>query len=295
MSCNSCQNVQFKDYYSDNVFTWCTNCGNYGIIAATKRALVETKYCPKDVLLCYDIGCHGNASDKLLGYRFHGLHGRVLPFAAGAALANQKVKVIAFGGDGGTLSEGMGHLIHSIRSNYNFTFILHNNSNYGLTTGQASSTTPQGIAMNASPDGVSADTLNVLELVLGLNPSFAARTFSGDIHHMTNTFKQAINHQGFSIVEVLQNCPTYNKTTPHEWYQERVYDVSTVENYNSSDLEWAKQIAKDLTEKIAMGVLYHDPDRADFYHRQKNRENVHTELVDEVKEFDVSGLLKNFK
>lgn len=295
MSCNSCQSVQFKDYYSDNISTWCTNCGNYGIMAAVKRALVEQKLCPKDVLLCYDIGCNGNASDKLMGYRFHGLHGRVIPFAQGAAVANRRVKVLSFGGDGGTLSEGINHLIHAIRNDYNFTFILHNNSNYGLTKGQASATTPNGVAMNSSPDGVTADPLNVINFALSLNPSFAARTFSGDIHHMTNTFSAAIQHKGFALVEVLQNCPTYNKMTPHEWYQQRVYDVGTIQDYNNRDLEWAKKISLDLTDKIALGVLFHDPERQDFYRRQKNRENVQTELVDEVKEFEVTEILKNFR
>jgi pyruvate/2-oxoacid:ferredoxin oxidoreductase beta subunit len=81
-------------------------------------------------------------------YRFHGLHGRVIPFAAGAKLANMKVSITAFGGDGATFSKGIGHLIHGVRGNYPITFVLHNNTNYGPTTGQASSLTPQGQPMN---------------------------------------------------------------------------------------------------------------------------------------------------
>src|SRR3989338_1403485 len=120
-----------KDYHSENRCTWCDGCGNYGIWTGIKAALTELKLAPHQCLLCYDVGCHGNASDKLLGYRFHGLHGRVLPFAAGAKLANMDVPVIAFGGDGASFSEGIGHLVHGIRSNYPMTFILHNNENYG--------------------------------------------------------------------------------------------------------------------------------------------------------------------
>src|SRR5690606_2374726 len=106
------------DYHNKNQCTWCDGCGDYGIWTAVKRALVELGIPPHGVLLCYDVGCHGNMSDKLEGYRFHGLHGRVLPFASGAKLANPKLPVIAHGGDGASFSEGVGHLVHSVRSNY---------------------------------------------------------------------------------------------------------------------------------------------------------------------------------
>ena len=86
-------------YHCGNQCTWCDGCGDYGIWTAVKRALVASSIAPHEVLLCYDVGCHGNTSDKLLGYRFHGLHGRVIPFAAGAKLANPKIPVLAFGGD----------------------------------------------------------------------------------------------------------------------------------------------------------------------------------------------------
>ncbi|MBN1916002.1 2-oxoacid:ferredoxin oxidoreductase subunit beta [Candidatus Dojkabacteria bacterium] len=282
------------DYYSDNIFTWCTNCGNYGIFSAVKRALVAEEIDPKDALLCFDIGCNGNGSDKISGYRFHGLHGRVLPFAAGASLANRKIKVIAFGGDGGTLSEGINHLVHSVRSNYDFTFILHNNENYGLTTGQASLTTRKGKPMNAAPDGVVVEPMNVMEFILGLKPSFAARAFSGDVKHMTEIIRAGIKHRGFSFIEILQNCTTYNAETPHEWYQERVYDISKLKGYNKADLESAKEVSKDLEENIATGVLYEDEDSVDFYSRLANRKGTQTELVDEVKNYEIGNFLSRF-
>ncbi len=293
MSCDTC--VTFHNFYSENTYNWCTNCGNYGITAAIKRAFVELELGVKDLLLCYDIGCNGNGADKIHAYTFHGLHGRVIPFAAGASLANNKLKVIASAGDGATLSEGINHLVHAIRSDYNVTFLLHNNSNYGLTTGQASATTKQGVPMNFSPDGVTADTMNIMQFVLSLNPSFAARTFSGDVKHMTKTFKSGIEHDGFSVIEILQYCPTYNKETPHQWYQERVYDVADVKSYNRMNLESAIQTSKDLENNIAIGVLYEDINRGDFYERQKNREGIETELIDEVRKYDVSKYLATFK
>lgn len=288
-------NTTFHDYFSENLYTWCTNCGNYGIHAAVKRALVAECLSPKDVQLCFDIGCNGNGSDKIGGYRVHGLHGRIIPFACGASIANRNVKVLAFGGDGGTLGEGVNHVIHAVRGNYNVTFVLHNNLNYGLTQGQASSTTKPGMKMNSSPDGITSDPLHPMRFLLSLNPSLAARTFSGDIHHMTKTLQTAFKHKGFAFVEVLQACPTYNKATPHEWYQQRIYDVGSRPDYDPANIVKAREIAEDIEEHIAVGILYQDVNRPYFMERQANRLNVETELVDEVKNYDVTELLMHFR
>jgi 2-oxoglutarate/2-oxoacid ferredoxin oxidoreductase subunit beta len=288
MSCN----CNIKDYYTDELFTWCTNCGNYGIHAALKRALVDECIEPKNTVLCFDIGCHGNGSDKIGGYTVHGLHGRVLPFAGGVSVANPNLKVIAFGGDGGTLSEGINHLIHTIRSNYDFIFVLHNNQNYGLTTGQASSTTPKGQKMNTAPDGVVEDPLNPIPFILTLKPNFVARGFSGDIKHTTEIFKKALNTKGFRFIEILQDCPTYNKATPHELYMQRVFDVSTDPNYDSSNIEIANSVSSDM-EKIATGVLYTNP-QPHYLERLENRRGSHTGLVEEVDLVEIDSLLKSF-
>lgn len=274
--------VKFSDYYEEETYTWCTNCGNYGIAAATKRALVSLNIKPQNTLMCFDIGCNGNGSDKIEGYRIHGLHGRVLPLASGAYLANKNITVIASGGDGATLSEGVNHLVHSIRNNYNFTFILHNNCNYGLTKGQASATTPEDVPMDSSPDGVDANPINVIHFVLSLGATFAARAFSGDVTQMTELIKAGIEHKGFSLIEVLQNCPTYNKTTPHEWYQDRVYDTLSLDGYDNHDLEKALSVSKDLEDKIATGILYQDHSSVPFEDRLENRQDLTTELIEEV-------------
>lgn len=287
--------VQFGDYFSENIYSWCTNCGNYGIHAAIKRALVARELKPCQTLLCFDIGCHGNGADKISGYRFHGLHGRVIPFACGAAIANRNIKVVAFGGDGGTFGEGINHLIMAIRGNFEVMFVFHNNLNYGLTQGQASATTKRAVKMNASPDGVTSDPINPMEFILSLNPSFAARTFSGDVKHMTETFQAGLKHNGFAFIEVLQSCPTYNLMTPHQWYQQRIKDVKEFKNYNVHDIEQALKIAKDLEKQIATGILYQNPTSTPFMDRQANRLGVKTELVDEVKHFSTQKLFNAFR
>lgn len=264
------------------------------MLGATKRALVELGLEPHQVLLCFDVGCHGNMSDKLLGYRFHGLHGRVISLASGAALANPDVPILAFGGDGACFSEGVGHLVHAIRSNYNMTFVLHNNANYGLTTGQASSLTPKGEKMNTAPQGSVEDTLNSMDFVFSLKPTFVARTFSGDIRQMTDVFKAAVNHRGFSYVDVLQACPTYNKFASHEYLLERVYDVQK-EEHDISNFEKARALAVDTSERIATGVLYKNNESVPYIDRVEARKGVKTRLVDEVASVDITPLLKNFK
>ena len=294
-SCHNDSHVHFKDYFSENINTWCTNCGNYGIQAAIKRALVAEKIKPCRTLLCFDIGCHGNGADKIDGFRFHGLHGRVIPFACGAAISNRKIKVIAFGGDGGTLGEGVNHLVSAIRSNYEVLFVLHNNLNYGLTVGQASATTKAGVKMNASPDGITSDPIHPMRFVLSLHPTFAARTFSGDIHHMTKTFQAGLKHKGFGFIEVLQSCPTFNHMTPHEWYQTRVKDVAGIKNYDPENLEKAMQIAEDLEAQIAIGVLYQNKNSVPFMERQANRLKAKTELTNEVRQFSTGKLFDAFR
>lgn len=282
-----------KDYHSENPCTWCDGCGNYGIWTAVKMALTELGIAPHQTLLCYDVGCHGNASDKLQGYRFHGLHGRVLPFAAGAKLANPNVPVLAFGGDGASFSEGIGHLVHAVRSHYPIVFVLHNNGNYGLTTGQASSLTPQNQAMNTAPNGIPEMTLNSMDFIFSLEPTFVARAFSGDIKQMTSVLKEAIGHRGFAFVDMLQACPTYNHFATHTSLLEKCYKVDQ-EDYDSSDFAKARKIAIDTSKRIATGILYRREDIPNFYERLVPRQGKKTTPVDEVAPFDVTKLMAEF-
>lgn len=281
------------DYYKDTPCTWCNGCGDYGIWTALKRALVELKIHPWEAMLCYDVGCNGNMSDKLQGYRFHGLHGRVLPFGAGCKLANPDMPVICHGGDGASFSEGVNHMVHTVRSNYPMVFILHNNANYGLTTGQASSLTWQDQPMNSSPNGIPERTLHSMDFIFSLEPTFVARGFSGDIAQLTDILKMAIQHNGFAFVDVLQACPTYNKFATHEWLHSMVYDVTT-EKHDPSDFKKAREIAVDTSKRISTGVLYQDTKSPSFYDRLVPRQGVKTRAVDEVAKVNVSEYMKEF-
>ena len=281
----------FTKFETNKKITWCSNCGNYAILNALTRALVLEGIEKKNLLLCFDIGCNGNAADKIETYTLHGLHGRVISVAAGAALANSSVKVIAFGGDGGTFSEGVNHLVHAIRNNYPIVFVHHNNENYGLTVGQASSTTRCGAVMNGAPDGVTAPPINTLQFVLSLDPSFVARGFSGDVNHLTEIFRSALNHKGFAYVEVLQACPTYNKLTPDAWYAGRVKFVEDLKKYDRHDIWQARKIVEDMDKKIYLGLIYENKNKPDFLSLQKSRQGAKTNLVEEVRTRKVSSAI----
>jgi 2-oxoglutarate ferredoxin oxidoreductase subunit beta len=297
MSCNDCNtnynyetgDVKVSDFKSEVQPTWCSGCGDYAIWAAIKRAMVELNIPSHEVLFCFDIGCNGNMSDKIKGYRVHSLHGRVLPLAAGAKLANPNVKVIAFAGDGATYSEGINHFINTVRNNYPITLLVHNNGNYGLTTGQASATTKQGAKRNASPYGPAADTLNPVHLALSLGAPFVARGFSGNIKQMVEIFKEAILFQdkGLSYVDILQTCPTYNKEMDNKWYFDRVHDF----NNTTESLEAALEVSKDQDTNIATGVLYRNDDSINFFDRAHYDAGM--VLTEQVQKFNVDGFVKD--
>lgn len=283
--------VTLQDFSSPLMPTWCPGCGNFTIWTAIKQALVEMGVGPKQVNLCFDIGCNGNGADKFNAYSIKGLHGRTTPTAAGVHLANHKLPIIGMAGDGATFDEGINHLLHAIRSNYDYVFILHNNCDFGLTTGQATPTTPVGMKMNSAPYGVVETRLNPIQMALTLGATFVARGFSGNLVQLKEILKAAIAHDGFAYVEVLQNCPTYNKFMDQAWYAERVYDVKNDPQYKN-DRKYIYDLVDYSNEKYATGILFQDNESVSYYNRLSYRKGVDSVLKDEVKPYDISELMK---
>ena len=277
---------KYNTYETNEVLTWCSGCGNYGIQNALKRALVLEEIETKDVLMCFDVGCNGNGSDKIGTYTIHGLHGRVLPLAMGAKIGNPKLTVIASAGDGATFSEGINHLIHAIRNNIPMLFILHDNQNYGLTTGQASSTTPKGCKMNTSPEGVSIDPIKPLAVILPHSPAFVAQTISSDTEHMTAIFRAALKVQGFAYIHVFQACPTYNKLSAQDGTQ-FVEDVSLSSNYDVFDMQKVRNFLQNA-QKAPIGILYKNREKKSFFHTLKIEHP--RNLTSEIKHYTIKNL-----
>lgn len=275
--------------------TWCPGCGNFSILNGIRSALVNQDLSPKDALLVFDIGCNGNMADKINIYGLKGLHGRVLPAAAGAKIANENLPVIAIGGDGGTLDEGMHHFIHTARNNYNITFIMHNNCNFGLTTGQETPTTPEEQPMAATPWGAVGTRLNPVHLALVSGATFVANAWTGNARQIGELIQKGMEHTGFSLINVYQDCPTYNKFEDLDWLRGKVKEVEEIEGYDPSDRNFAMKITDYEYGKRPIGIVYQDKNSRSFMQRMPYRKDIKNSLlIDEVKKYDIRSLMEEF-
>lgn len=238
--------------------TWCPGCGNFGIFIALKNALVELGLQPKDVLLVAGIGCSGNGVNFLKAYGWHSLHGRAIPTGVGAKLANKDLTVIVMAGDGDGYGEGMAHFIHAVRGNADITYITHDNQLYSLTTGQAAPTTEKGTKTKSTPDGQIEVKANPVSLALSAGGNFISRGFSGDADHLKELIKKAINHKGFSLVDVFQPCVTFNKINTFKFFFDRLYNLDKQTGYKASDKQAAFAQSLVWGDKIPYGLFYQD-------------------------------------
>jgi len=197
--------------YRGQTPAWCPGCGNFPILLALKKALVELNIEPYEVLIVSGIGQAGKLPHYLRCNTFNGLHGRTLPVATGIRLANSELLTIAVAGDGDCYGEGGNHLIHAIRRNINVKLFVHDNQIYGLTKGQASPTSMKGMITKVQTSGVLLEPLNPVLLSVSLGATFVARGFAGEPEHLKELMKSAILHEGFSIIDILQPCVTFNK------------------------------------------------------------------------------------
>ncbi|MBU0471562.1 MAG: 2-oxoacid:ferredoxin oxidoreductase subunit beta [Nanoarchaeota archaeon] len=248
--------VEMKDLSTGTyVPDWCPGCGNFLILNALKKAVVQLKLNPKDVVVVSGIGCSSKLPQWINVFGYHGVHGRGLPVGTGIKLANKKLHVIVIGGDGDVFGEGMNHFIHALRKNINITLLVHDNQIYGLTKGQTSPTSMTGDRSTSSPRGNAFDPINPIALAVAQKTPYIARTFAGDLKHMTNIFADAISFKGFSFVNIFQSCVTWNKHNTNQWFKERVYDLQA-EGYKADNIEKAFKKALEGYEKIPIGVFY---------------------------------------
>ena len=206
---------------------------------------------PKNVVLVSGIGCSGQIAAYVSVNSFHTVHGRVLPTAQAIKFFNPKLTVIGAGGDGDGLGIGGGHIPHTAKRNPDITYIVMDNSIYGLTKGQASPTTPCDQKTPTTPYGNLEDNLNPIAMYLAYDVSFVAQGYTTDLQGLADLITQAIEHPGFSIVHIRDPCPTYNKIMTKEYLKERI----TKGTYDPTNKIEAMKLALD-TERIHIGVLY---------------------------------------
>jgi 2-oxoglutarate ferredoxin oxidoreductase subunit beta len=246
--------MNLKDLETNHLPNWCPGCGNFGLWQALKQALIKLKLDPGETVIVAGIGCHGHLNNFTKVSSFEGLHGRPIPVGAGIKLANHRLKVIISTGDGDCLGEGTNHFIHAARRNHDLTVIIHDNASYSLTTGQASPTSPSSYRSKATPFGKIEEALNPISLAIAAGASFVARGFSGDLPHLTRLVKQAISHQGFAVVDVLQPCAVFNRQFTFDYYLKRVDKIK--KPFKTRALAFRKSLK--WSDKIPIGLFYQE-------------------------------------
>lgn len=240
---------------TQNFPTWCPGCGNLTIWAAFKKAAQEAGWDSGNSVLVAGIGCHGHILNFTKITSFEGLHGRALPVATGIKLANHRLNVFVFTGDGDCLGEGGNHFVHTCRRNHDLTIILHDNALYGLTTGQTSPASPHGFKSISTPSGNPDYPVSPVTLAIAAGATFVARGYSGDMEGLSQLIIKANEHKGTSVIDVLQPCVTFNKEYTHQFFQENTYhldssyDPISKEEAFKKSLEWGPK-------QIPLGVFY---------------------------------------
>lgn len=271
---------------------WCAGCGDFGILNAIQMSLYELEISPHQAAIFSGIGCSGKTPHFINTFGIHTLHGRVLPFAQGAKLANPNLKILAVGGDGDGLGIGSGHFVNSGRRNIDITYIIYNNGVYGLTKGQASPTLKLGMKTKSLPQPNVNDSINPIALACISGFTYIARGYSYDIKHLKEIIKKGIEHIGLSFIDVLQPCPTYNDINTKEWYQSFTLDENNPsiripkiykleeEGYNgvvNNDEESSDKIikaiekSKEWENRIPVGVFYENKKTPTYEERLQSR------------------------
>lgn len=240
--------------------TWCPGCGNFPLLVIARKAiseLIEEGELEKNnVVTVSGIGCHGKMTDYLELNSVRTAHGRVAPICLGVKLGNPDLTVVGFGGDGDTYDEGMAHFIHASRNNANFTLVVHDNKMFSLTTGQPTATTSQGKKTKSTPLGKPAEPINPLTLALEAGATFVARGYSFKIEQSKELLKQAIMHQGFAFIDMIQPCVVYNDTrgfmNQHSYWTD--HDPTNYQKAMKKAREWNYNREEDA--KVPLGVFY---------------------------------------
>ena len=271
---------------------WCPGCGDHFILSALKDALTALDKKPHEVLIVSGIGQAAKLPQYITTNGFCGLHGRALPPAAAAKIANSELTVIVDSGDGDSYGEGGNHLLHNIRRNVDITHFVHNNQVYGLTKGQASPTSERGYVTEVQPNGSNNTPLNPMALAIVLGCGFVARAFAGDQEHLKTVMIEAIKYRGYALVDILQPCVTFNKVNTYQWYKERVYKLGA--DYDTSNKLAAIQKAMEWGERIPIGILY-QKEMQDFQSKIDFMQDG-TPLVDRETNLNViSAFMNDFK
>jgi 2-oxoglutarate ferredoxin oxidoreductase subunit beta len=234
---------------------WCPGCGDFGVLNSLQRASAELGLRPHEILTVSGIGCSSNLPGYFNSYGMHTLHGRSLAVATGAKMGNHRLHVVVTGGDGDGYGIGGNHFTHTARRNVDLTYIVMNNQIYGLTTGQISPTSDMGMKTKSTPFGSVELPINPITSAIMNGATFVARGYSGDVRHLTNLMKQAIQHSGFALVDVFSPCVTFNHDNSHAFFKDRIKRLED-EEHDTRDWQAACEKAIAFGDTIYTGLFF---------------------------------------
>jgi len=239
------------EYRTDFTTSWCPGCGDFGVMKSLDMAFQELGLRNEEIVVVSGIGCNGRFPHNFRTYGFHTLHGRVLPIAQGISVVSPELCVVGIAGDGDAFAIGGGHVPHAARRNPDITYLVLDNGIYGQTKGQPSPTTPLGYRTKVTPDGNWESPLDVSRLALAYDVSFLARGFPGKPNHLAHLITEAIHHRGFSLVHILNPCPTFHDTWKE--YTSKVVEIGS--DHDPTNPELAYNLVS-RGDKIPIGVIY---------------------------------------
>lgn len=267
---------------------WCLACGDFNILFALKNAIAELSLAQENVFAVSGIGCGSKTVHFLTTYGFEGLHGRAIPVATGAKLVNPELNVIVVSGDGDCYGIGGNHLIHAMRRNLDITLIVQNNAVYGLTKGQYSPTSIKGFKSPSTPLGSLEEPVNPMALGIIMGATYIARGYAYEVKHLIELVKGAMQHKGFSIVDIFQPCSTYNKVQTIQWYKE---NIKKIEQHDPTDMQAALKLAMTWEPgNVPIGLFYKEEGKP-TYDEQAGRVVVN----DDITKTDISPILARAK
>ncbi|MCL6563474.1 MAG: 2-oxoacid:ferredoxin oxidoreductase subunit beta [Firmicutes bacterium] len=236
---------------------WCPGCGDFGVLAALQKALVSVGVEPEKVAIVAGIGCSGKIGNYINSYNLHVTHGRTMPAALGLKLANRDLTVIAAGGDGDAYAIGMGHFMHAMRRNMDITYIVMDNHIYGLTKGQTSPTSVEGFQTKSTPKGNIERPVHPLMLAISAGATFVAQGFSSWQPQLAKLIEAGIRHRGFSLINTISPCVTYNKVNTYDWYKKVLKNLDEDPNYRPNDRTAALAMLNE-TDELVTGLIYQE-------------------------------------
>ena len=241
-----------NDYIRKRFFPhmWCAGCGHGIILNAMLRAVENLGLDKKNIVMVSGIGCSARISGYVDFHSMHTLHGRALAFATGIKMSKPELNVIVPMGDGDALAIGGNHFIHAARRNIEMTAIVMNNRIYGMTGGQFSPLSGYGTMGTTAPFGNIDHDFDVVDLAASAGATFVARTTTYHVHELADLIEQAITHKGFSVLEVLSQCPT------HFGRRNKLGDaVDLLKIYKKGTVRIGSDKKKDQPELIERGVF----------------------------------------